>query len=206
MEDTVHKVPVLVVGGGPVGLLTAWQLARNGIHCMLVERNFTTTRSPKMDITNCRSMELLRYMGLADKLIAQEAVAQDISFDVIISTGLGEKGEKLATWDLPSPNEWRSTIKQKNDGSMPREPYQRCSQAIFEAWLKRCIDDHPYIESCFGLKFESLQERDDEVISKLVDATTGQHHTVMSKYVVGCDGAGSSVRRSIEVKLTGVPV
>jgi 2-polyprenyl-6-methoxyphenol hydroxylase-like FAD-dependent oxidoreductase len=71
MENIVHEVPVLVVGGGPVGLLAVWQLAHHGIHCMLAERNLSTTNSPKMDITNCRTMELLRCLGLANKLREQ---------------------------------------------------------------------------------------------------------------------------------------
>lgn len=59
---------MLVVGGGPVGLITALQLARYGVMCMLIERNLETTKWPKMDITNVRSMELLRTLGLADGL------------------------------------------------------------------------------------------------------------------------------------------
>ncbi|KAI9929414.1 hypothetical protein MW887_000884 [Aspergillus wentii] len=158
-----------------------------------------------MDITNCRSMELLRSMGLADDL-RKQGVSQDISFDVLFSSGLGEKGEKIARWNLPSPNIWREMIKGKNDGTMPREPYQRCSQAVFEAWLKPFIDAHPSVESHFGLKFESLEEDDEGVTSHLVDVTTGQIHVVKSTYVVGCDGAGSRVRRSIGIDLTGGPV
>jgi FAD-dependent monooxygenase len=38
------------------------------VKSILVERNFKTTRWPKMDITNVRSMELLKRMGLADEL------------------------------------------------------------------------------------------------------------------------------------------
>ncbi len=53
---TVH---VLIAGGGPVGLTLAYDLASRGIACMLVERNASTTRHPKMDITNSRSMEAL---------------------------------------------------------------------------------------------------------------------------------------------------
>jgi 2-polyprenyl-6-methoxyphenol hydroxylase-like FAD-dependent oxidoreductase len=51
-------VPVLIAGGGPVGMTLACELSRRGIECMLVERNATTTHYPKMDITNARSMEL----------------------------------------------------------------------------------------------------------------------------------------------------
>lgn len=59
-----YETPVLVVGAGPAGLIAALQLSRNGTRCMLVERNLTTTKWPKMDITNCRSMELLKRLGI----------------------------------------------------------------------------------------------------------------------------------------------
>ena len=59
---------VLVVGAGPIGMVTAFQLAKRGIRTVLVERNLETTKWPKMDITNSRSMELLQRLGLADGL------------------------------------------------------------------------------------------------------------------------------------------
>jgi 2-polyprenyl-6-methoxyphenol hydroxylase-like FAD-dependent oxidoreductase len=66
MADTLH--PVLIVGAGPVGLIAAYTLAHHGIRCLLIERNESTTKWPKMDITNVRSMEILRRLGLADEL------------------------------------------------------------------------------------------------------------------------------------------
>ena len=66
----MKHVPVLIAGGGPVGMTLARTLASFGVRCMLVERNASTTRHPKMDITNGRSMELFRRLGLADKLRA----------------------------------------------------------------------------------------------------------------------------------------
>lgn len=59
---------MLIAGGGPVGMLTAAQLALHGVHCMLAERNHETTKWPKMDVTNCRSMELLQRLKIADGL------------------------------------------------------------------------------------------------------------------------------------------
>lgn len=63
-----HDTPVLVVGAGPAGLIAALQLACNGQRCLLIERNLTTTSWPKMDITNCRSMELLKRLGIDEGL------------------------------------------------------------------------------------------------------------------------------------------
>jgi FAD-dependent monooxygenase len=88
---------------------------------------------------------------------------------------------------------------------MPREPYRRCSQAIFEQWLKPRIQADPRIDSHFGLRFKGLTQHKDHVISELVDEA-GATHLVKSKYVVGCDGAGSAVRRAVGIELRGGPV
>ena len=64
----MKSVPVLIAGGGPVGMTLANVLAHFGIRSMLVEKNATTTRHPKMDITNSRSMELFRRFGLSKAL------------------------------------------------------------------------------------------------------------------------------------------
>ncbi|EAU31818.1 predicted protein [Aspergillus terreus NIH2624] len=88
---------------------------------------------------------------------------------------------------------------------MPREPYQRCSQAILEAWLKPKIQAQSLITAVFGLKFESLVETDDGVESKLV-TEDGEEHLVKSQFVIGCDGAGSRVRRGLGIQLEGGPV
>ncbi|OAP58467.1 hypothetical protein AYL99_07557 [Fonsecaea erecta] len=200
-----HETPVLVVGAGPAGLIAALQLAENGVSCMLVERNLDTTKWPKMDITNCRSMELFRRLKI-DRGLREVGVPQEYSFDVHFSSGLSDGGERIAKWDLPSPDWWRAHIKANNDGSMPREPYQRCSQAIFEAWLKPRIQAQPLIESHFGWKFETLAETDSGVESELTDTVTGEKHRIKAQYVVGCDGAGSRVRKAIGVELIGGPV
>lgn len=65
MSSDDEQVLVLVVGGGPTGLLTSYGLARSGIVCVLAEKNLETTKWPKTDLTNCRSMEILRTWGIA---------------------------------------------------------------------------------------------------------------------------------------------
>lgn len=67
---------VLIAGAGPIGLTPALELDRHGVDSLLIERNTSTTKHPKMDITNGRSMELYRRLGLADDL-RQVAVPAD---------------------------------------------------------------------------------------------------------------------------------
>ena len=83
----MQQVQVLIAGGGPVGMTLARDLARRGVSCMLVERNPTTTRHPKMDITNARSMELFRRLGL-DAALRAVAVPEGNNFDVSWITSL----------------------------------------------------------------------------------------------------------------------
>lgn len=94
-----YDTDVLIAGAGPVGMLLAYQLDRLGISCIIAERNLETTKWPKMDLTNCRSMEILRVLGLADDYRAQaEAVSSDANFNSIFVTGLSSEGCLLADW------------------------------------------------------------------------------------------------------------
>jgi 2-polyprenyl-6-methoxyphenol hydroxylase-like FAD-dependent oxidoreductase len=112
----------------------ALDLARRGITCMLLERNLTTTRHPKMDITNARSMELFRRLALTDELRAV-AVPEGNNFDVSWITSLS--GHELHRFPYPSVTEWRRMIRETNDGSMPGEPPMRVSQVEIEPVLQR---------------------------------------------------------------------
>ncbi|KAF4340664.1 FAD binding domain protein [Fusarium beomiforme] len=185
-------------------MLLALQLARYGVRSMVIERNLSTTKWPKMDVTNCRSMELYRRLGIADGF-REQGVGQDYTLDVLFSTGLSDGGELISKWDLASPNEWRRRIESQNDGSMPREPYQRCSQSIFEAWIKEQIDQEPLISLHFGLRFESFQETQSGIESIAITTADGTKHMISSDYLVGCDGAGSRVRRCLGIEMSGGP-
>lgn len=107
--------------------------------------------------------------------------------------------------DLPSVDEVRAETLNNNDGSHPAEPYQRCSQIIFESWLKQKCIEQPLIEGHFGTKFVSAVEDKEGVSSTLVDQQ-GRTHVVRSKYVLGCDGGGSTTRRYAGVKMVGGPL
>ena len=148
-------VAVLIAGGGPVGMTLACELSRRGIECMLVERNPTTTRYPKMDITNARSMELFRRLALVDAL-RSVAVPEDNNFDVSWVTSL--TGHELHRFRYPSVNEWRHLIRENNDGSMPGEAPMRVSQVEIEPMLQRAVKALPGVEARWGVSLEELTQ------------------------------------------------
>ncbi len=198
------EIPVLIVGAGPVGLVLAQELRHHGIASTIVERNLDTTRWPKMDITNCRSMELLRRLRL-DEALRDVGVPGHFSFDVLFSTGLA--GHEIARWPLASVDEMRERIRACTDGTLPSQPYQRCSQEIFEAWMKALCERDPLIDVQSGTRLESLTQDEDGVTATLSDSGDGRGtRTLRARYVVGCDGATSAVRKALGIELDGGPV
>ena len=195
----MKHVQVLIAGGGPVGLTLARDLARRDITCMLVERNPSTTRHPKMDITNARSMELFRGLGLADQLRAV-AVPESSNFDVSWITSLS--GHELHRFRYPSVTEWRRLIRATNDGSMPGEPPMRVSQVEIEPVLQRSIKAEPRVEARWGVAFDNLSQ-DAEGVTATLRSTDGQTEQVRCSYVIGCDGGQSQVRNCLGIQLDG---
>jgi hypothetical protein len=94
-----HETQVVVVGGGPVGMLTAFQLSRLGVPCLLAEQSLETTKWPKMDLTNCRTMEIFRMLGIADEYRALEgAVGGEHKCDSLFYTSCNPEGKLMTAW------------------------------------------------------------------------------------------------------------
>jgi 2-polyprenyl-6-methoxyphenol hydroxylase-like FAD-dependent oxidoreductase len=178
----------------------ALELARRGIACTLVERNGTTTRHPKMDITNARSMELFRRLGLGPALRAA-AVPETHNFDVSWVTTM--TGRQLHRFQYPSVADARQAILHRNDGTQPVEPPMRVSQVEIEPVLKQAIEDAPQVDVRFGVAFESLTQSGDGVTAVLRDTATGVAETIRCRYLAGCDGGSSVVRQCLGIPLSG---
>ena len=198
----MRTTQVLVAGGGPVGLMLATVLGRFGIRTMLVERNSSTTRHPKMDITNGRSMELFRKFGLVDAL-RKAAVPEQNPFDVSWVTSM--TGHELHRFRYPSPVEARRIILQNNDGTQSREPPMRVSQVEIEPVLKRAAETIADVDVRFGVALEDFREDEDGVTVTLRNSATGATEEVRCAYLAGCDGGGSRVRELLQIALDGTP-
>ncbi len=199
--DVTLNTPVLIAGGGPVGMTLALNLARYGVRSILVERNPSTTQHPKMDLTNGRSMELFKRLGLVDKLRAV-GVPGGNSFDISWITSLA--GHELHRFAYPSADEAREIIWTKNDGSQASEPGLRVSQIVIEPVLKQAVDENELVDVRFGTLFERLIAQDEDgVLVEIKDVASGATQKIHCQYLAGCDGGGSRVRRQLGIELDG---
>jgi 2-polyprenyl-6-methoxyphenol hydroxylase-like FAD-dependent oxidoreductase len=197
----MRAVPVLIAGGGPIGLTLGHALASFGVKCLLVERNRSTSSHPKMDLTNGRSMELYRRLGLVDRIRAV-GVPQD--HDSVVAWVTNPAGYELHRFTYPSLNEMRKRIRAVNDGTMPSQAPQRISQVVLEPLLKEALEEQPTAAVAFGVYLESFEQDAHGVRATLIDNNTGAVQKVHADYLIGCDGGGSTVRRGLGIPLEGV--
>jgi 2-polyprenyl-6-methoxyphenol hydroxylase-like FAD-dependent oxidoreductase len=196
----MRSIPILIAGGGPVGMTLALALARLGVDAMLVERNPNTTQHPKMDITNVRSMELFRRLGLVEEL-RSVAVPEAHCFDVAWVTTMA--GHELHRFRYPSVIDKRAEIARNNNGSQPLEPAMRVSQVVIEPALKRAVEADSRIHSRFGTALEECTQDASGVTAIVRETETGQTETVRCAYLAGCDGGASRVRSCVGIQLEG---
>ena len=197
-ETSAIDCPILIAGAGPVGLLIALELAHHGVRACLIDRYPEPTRFPKMDVTNGRSMELFRRLGIAD-LLRGCGVGAQYSFDVLFA--LPDGTPPVARWDLPSVDAQRAAYSLRNDGSAPLEADQRVPQSAFETMARDLCRKDPLIDFREGCAFEALAQDADGVDVTVRDTATGGQAVVRTGYLVGADGAASLVRRQLGIGL-----
>ncbi|KAK4623941.1 FAD-dependent monooxygenase apdD [Fulvia fulva] len=121
-----------------------------------------------------------------------------------MSTGLTQD-KILSKWALPSVDKFRTRISKNNDGTQPQEPWQRISQAIFERWLKSICDEDSLIDLRHGWKVTAVQETPGSVKTTVL-SPEGQECGFVSRYLAGCDGGSSRVRRALHIPIEGGPL
>src|SRR5262245_58894031 len=187
---------VLIVGAGPVGLTLALDLGRRGVRCTLIEQKNAPHMWPKMERCNARSMEIYRRLGLAEKVRAAGLPAW-VPMDVYIVTSLIEP--PLLHLPYPSVADAKKEIAACHDGTLPLEPYQLISQYTLEPLLKSVVETLPSVTVRYGCEFVSFKQDASSVTAEVNE--DGRTSTIAAKYLVGCDGGTSNVRKQLDIKL-----
>ena len=192
---------VLIVGAGPVGLTLAIDLGRRGIACTLIEKNDAPLGLPKMERCNPRTMEIFRRLGVAEAVRAA-GYPPDWPMDTYLVLDLMR--EPLLKMAYPTVAQAKAKRDAVTDGSMPLEPYQIISQYTLEPLLKAEAERIPSVAVRFGHEFESFAA-DAEGVTARIRRSNGEHTAIRARYLVGCDGGASPVRRQLGFRMEGEP-
>jgi 2-polyprenyl-6-methoxyphenol hydroxylase-like FAD-dependent oxidoreductase len=195
---------VLVVGAGPVGLTLAMDLAGRGVKVVIAEiRRYAEPPNVKCNHVAARTMERFRRLGVAQKL-RDAGLPADYPNDVVFRTSV--TGTELTRIPIPGRAE-RYTSREGPDTWWPTpEPPHRINQLFLEPILLEHTAALDGVTLLNRTQVTSFEQRDDRVEATALDLDTGAQRRIRCRYLVGCDGGSSTVRKAIGAKLEGTPV
>jgi putative polyketide hydroxylase len=186
-------VPVLISGGGPVGLTTSLLLSQHGVDSLLVERHPGTALTPKARGINARTMEIFRQCGI-DAAIRDAGLAEG-------RLGLIVWAETLAGKEIERRVPGRATAK-----NMAATPVKNClcAQDDLEPVIRRFAEQAGGPGALrFNTELTSFSQAPGSVTGTLTDRTTGAETPFRARYLIAAEGAQSRVRRALGVKMAG---
>jgi 2,4-dichlorophenol 6-monooxygenase len=187
------EVPVLIVGGGPVGLLGAQLLGRRKIRALVAEKHASRLDTPKAHALNPRSLEICSAAGLPMDRIHQAA------------TPSREGGFVRMVKTLAEPEIGSLPYERQDEAVRTLTPWPliNIAQPKFEAIVEQAVAKLPEVEIRRELNWLRCDQLEDAVLSTLVDRKTGRELKVHSRYVIAADGAGSAVREAVGIPMDG---
>ncbi|GEK85647.1 FAD-dependent monooxygenase [Microbacterium aerolatum] len=196
VKDRTPELPdavdVLIVGTGPAGTVLAAQLAAfPDITTRIVERRPGPLEVGQADGVACRTVEMFQAFGLADALVREAYWVNEVRFwgpseadrSKIVRTG----------WVEDTPE------------GLSEFPHVIVNQARMQQFLlEHAAKSSSRLEADYGIEFVGYEMNDsDHPVTAQLRHTDGTELAVRAKYVVGCDGARSNVRRALGIRLEG---
>jgi 2-polyprenyl-6-methoxyphenol hydroxylase-like FAD-dependent oxidoreductase len=187
------RVPVLIVGGGPVGLAASVCLSRAGVASLLVERHPTTTLHPKARNLNLRTMEILRPWGIEAEL-REQALPRSWGGCIVYTTTLaGRELGRMAT----------ASFESGEPSAISPVSAILSSQDVYEPVFRRLAESFGSAALWFHCELEDFRLEGDGVRSRVRRLGDDALFEVTSRYLLACDGASSGVRRRLGVAMEG---
>jgi 2-polyprenyl-6-methoxyphenol hydroxylase-like FAD-dependent oxidoreductase len=199
-SDTTTSTEVLIVGGGPFGLMLALELGKRGVRCLLVEPKPGTAFNPQANATQARTMEHFRRHGFADAVRAQ-GLPPDHPTDIAYFTRYC--GHELARLQLPTAAQAGQAVKSMGGSWSAAELPHRVSQKFVEAILLEQARQLPGVTLMHGWALDDFEDNGTCVRASIRSLDNGAVRSVQAAYLVGADGARSAVRQRLGIAWGG---
>ena len=185
--------PVLIVGGGPVGMALAAELGRYGVRCLLVEQTDGTIDHPRASALNSRTMEFCRRWGIVGK-VQEVGTPPDFPHDSLYCTSL--TGYLIARIPRPSHGGGAAPLPHT-----PERP-QRCNQLWFNPVLRDHVRRLRSVEFRMRCRLESYRRDGGRFVAELSDLDSDRSELVTADYLVAACGGRSPLPKSIGVAMS----
>ncbi|WP_344369383.1 FAD-dependent monooxygenase [Agromyces tropicus] len=188
--------PVAVIGGGPVGLTLALELAHYGVASTIIEPRVKVEHSrPRAKTTSARSMELFRRIGAAREIRTRASIPVSWSKEVRFCTSVAGRD---ITWIS-------DVLGLELEGSaLTSEAGQQVTQPVVEEALRALLATSPLVETRYGSRGLDVDLTGDRP-KVTVEDEAGEVSTLSAEYVVGADGSRSIVRAALGAHYEGAP-
>ncbi|GAA1767752.1 FAD-dependent monooxygenase [Luedemannella helvata] len=197
----VLEVPVLIAGGGPVGLSLATELARRGIESAVIETRESETEHPKATLVGARTMELFRRWGIADA-VEDAAIPPDHPYFIVFATELAK--HELHRFRSASRVEMRGGAGSHRFPEVEWSPYGKTQigQQALEPILRAHLAGYQAARTLYGWTLTGFTQ-DESGVDAVVEHRSGARQRVRARVLVGCDGGRSLVRKALGVRFVG---
>jgi len=181
MKDDYSHIPVVIVGGGPVGLFLAICLKKNGVDCLVIEKRDKPVPDSRSLGIHPVSLELFDKVNITEAFL-QKGLKIHKGYALTSDRTLGE----IVFDDCPKPHNYILACPQFSTEEILRNELDK-------------LDTGTLITKAEFLNFRRHNNHIDIQYRK----ERGNTHTVTADYLIGCDGKNSLVRQQASIHYSG---